>query len=428
MVGQGNVDPTNTPGTLSTIVKQLGKFTNLLDTNGNWSARGDVTYKGVVAATAAGPLTVGQGSGSGAIGPELGFGHVMGYHFNEPVLVLKTSEGGQSIGYDFLPPGSQRYTNGSYTYAGYGDSPSKWLTGTTPVPDATRAGAEYDKCVATAKGVLTNFNTLYPQYAAQGYEIAGFGWFQGWNDIVDSVYPSRYETNLVRFIKAIRADFNATNAPFIIAACGFSGTNASGSTLTVINAQLAMNDTNKYPEFAGNVKTVDTRGYWREVAESPADQGYHYNRNAETYMLVGDALGRGMIDLLNAGAANDYSAWAAYFPGANLTNPNADYDGDGLNNDYERIWGLNPTNAASKNPFAFTTSLAAGTFRYTRRVPSLTGYNYTVWTSTNLNTWAQDTGAVQTPGAPVNGVETVTVSLSPALLTGPRLFVRMRAQ
>lgn len=187
MVGQGNVDPTNTLGTLANIVKQQSKFPNLLDTNGNWSLRNDATYKGVVAATAAGPLTVGQGSGPGAIGPELGFGQVMGFYFDEPVLVLKTSEGGKDLGYQLLPPGSQRYTNSGYIYAGYGDSPRKWLVSSTPVPDGTQGGEQYDKTVAAAKGVLSNFNTLYTNYAAQGYVIAGFAWFQGWNDIVDSV-------------------------------------------------------------------------------------------------------------------------------------------------------------------------------------------------------------------------------------------------
>jgi hypothetical protein len=123
----------------------------------------------------------------------------------------------------------------------------------------------------------------------------------------------------------------------------------------------------------------------------------------------------------------DFAVWAAKFAGANLTDPNADFDGDRQSNDYERIWGLNPTNAASQNPFTSTSNLAVGNFSYTRRIPSLTGYSYTVWTSTNLTTWAQDTGAVQAPGAPVAEVETVTVNLSPALLGGPRLFVRMRA-
>jgi hypothetical protein len=195
----------------------------------------------------------------------------------------------------------------------------------------------------------------------------------------------------------------------------------------VANAQLAVSDPVKHPEFAGNVKTMDTRGYWRTVVESPVDQGYHYNRNAETYMLVGDALGRGMISLLSAGTGSDYSTWTAKYPGANLSDPNADFDGDGQPNDHERLWGLNPTNAASRNPFTALSGLATGTFRYTRRTPSLTGYSYTVWTSTNLTTWTQDTGAVQTASAPVAEVETVAVTLSPARLGGPRLFVRVRA-
>jgi hypothetical protein len=135
-----------------------------------------------------------------------------------------------------------------------------------------------------------------------------------------------------------------------------------------------------------------------------------------------------MISLLSAGTTGDYSSWAAQWPGANLSDPNADFDGDGLSNNYEYIWGLNPTNAASRNLFTSTTGLAAGTFRYTRRAVALSGLSYTVWTSTNLTTWTQDTGAVQTASAPVNGVETVTVNLSSALLGGPRLYVRMRAQ
>ena len=48
---------------------------------------------------------------------------------------------------------------------------------------------------------------------------------------------------------------------------------------------------------AGNVLTVETRDFWRKVEVSPKNQDYHYNRNAETYMLVGDALGRGMVAL-----------------------------------------------------------------------------------------------------------------------------------
>jgi hypothetical protein len=69
--------------------------------------------------------------------------------------------------------------------------------------------------------------------------------------------------------------------------------------LRIREAQTAVSgERGKYPEFAGNVLTVDTRDLWRSPEESPSGQGYHHNRNAETYMLVGHVLGRGMVELM----------------------------------------------------------------------------------------------------------------------------------
>ena len=74
----------------------------------------------------------------------------------------------------------------------------------------------------------------------------------------------------------------------------------AGAHLTVANAQLAVSGENgKYPEFAGNVLTVESRDFWIDATLSPRNQGFHYNGNAETYLNVGDALGRGMVKLLN---------------------------------------------------------------------------------------------------------------------------------
>ncbi|MHC4087380.1 MAG: hypothetical protein ACYSU5_19560 [Planctomycetota bacterium] len=105
---------------------------------------------------------------------------------------------------------------------------------------------------------------------------------------------------MVNFINALRAEFNAPDAPFVVATIGFDGgPYAPDSAYGKIHAaQMAVGDPDKHPEFAGNVMTMDTLGYWRSVAESPVSQGYHYNRNAETFMLVGDAMGRAMCELL----------------------------------------------------------------------------------------------------------------------------------
>ena len=64
-------------------------------------------------------------------------------------------------------------------------------------------------------------------------------------------------------------------------------------------AQLAVSgEKGKYPEFAGNVKAVDARPFWRDRSVSPSGAGYHYNHNAETHMEVGNALGWAMAELL----------------------------------------------------------------------------------------------------------------------------------
>ena len=294
--GLGWLWRTDIPGLLTTLVHKDKKFPHLIDDEGNWTVRNDVMYKGVISATAKGPLTVGlQGN---TIGPEMQFGHIMGYYHDEPVLLIKASQGNRSLGWDYLPPGSKRYTIDGTTYAGYGDSPASWPEGTKPKPINWYAGKQYDDCFKATHEVLDNFAKHFPQYKDQGYEIAGFVWWQGHKD-GNPVHAGRYEQNLVNLIKCLRAEFKAPKAPFVIATIGFGGWKMAGPHLTVASAQLAVSgEKGKYPEFAGNVLTVETRDFWRDTSVSPSGQGYHYNRNAETYMLVGEALGRGMVELL----------------------------------------------------------------------------------------------------------------------------------
>jgi len=48
----------------------------------------------------------------------------------------------------------------------------------------------------------------------------------------------------------------------------------------------------------GNVAFVGTRAFWRSKEDSPTGQGYHWNSNAETYYLIGEAMGKAMKQLL----------------------------------------------------------------------------------------------------------------------------------
>lgn len=129
--------------------------------------------------------------------------------------------------------------------------------------------------------------------------------------------------------------------------------------------------------------------------------------------------------------ANDYETWAG--PGGyNLSGGmDVDDDNDGLTNHEEYAFGLIPTSGASSNPITAELDKATGTFTYTRRDPVTknTGLTYTIWTSTNLVDWTQETNlsAVQTPGTPDgNGIQSVLVTLTPAP-TAPKFFVQVRA-
>jgi len=147
--------------------------------------------------------------------------------------------------------------------------------------------------VASAKAVLKNLAKYYPGYKgkSQGYEVAGFFFWQGHKD-QNPAHASRYEFNLVNFIKSLRKDFKAPEAKFAISTIAFGGTKMKGSTLKVAEAQLAVSgEKGKYPEFKGNVKSFDARPYWR-------GGGAHYGGSPETYFMVGDGLGRAMAEML----------------------------------------------------------------------------------------------------------------------------------
>lgn len=307
MLGFGRIDPEDKTGTLSWLVKNRKKYPHLIDEDGNWTTRADVRNVHVMdkrgvdfrdlkqfADVKNEWLTVTKGH----IGPELQFGHIMGHVHEEPVLILKACIGNRSLGWDLLPPGSERFEYEGKTYAGYKDNPSSWVEGEPKKEVNWYAGRQYDADTSHAKEVLNNLEKYYPGYQGQGYEIVGFVFWQGHKD-QNAAHASRYEQNLVHFINRLRQDFDAPDAKFVLATIAFGGETLSGHGLTIANAQLAVSgESGKYPEFKGNVKAIDARPYWREKEVSPSGAGYHYNHNAETYMEVGDALGRAMAELL----------------------------------------------------------------------------------------------------------------------------------
>jgi len=131
-------------------------------------------------------------------------------------------------------------------------------------------------------------------------------------------------------------------------------------------------------------------------------------------------------NLTYASIATDYDTWKT---AAGVTgSENDDDDHDGVTNFEEYAFGLNPTIGSQVNAIVVPLDKTAGTFSYTRRTPSLTGLNYTVWYSTDLSSWTEDSGAAE--GTPtVNGdVQTVPITISSSLLSNSKLFIRVRAE
>ena len=279
------------PGSLKTLVKFGGKYPYLMNDKGQWTARDDVYYRGVVTATGSRWM----GVAGGRIGPELGFGHSVGEAIDEPVLILKTSQGNRSLGWDFLPPGSKQYEYDGKIYAGYKESPLSWNKGSEPEPINWYAGKQYDECFKAAHEVLDNFDAQFPHWKGRGYEIAGFAWWQGDKDRYNLAHAKKYEENLVHLIKTLRREFKAPKAKFIVATLGQTAKDSTDlNEKLILDAQLAVDGAaGNYSDFEGNVGTVFTH---------PLSQGgasnSHYNGNAQTYMDVGLAMGEAMVRLL----------------------------------------------------------------------------------------------------------------------------------
>lgn len=289
--GLGWIVRMDVPGTLSTLVKRQGLYPELMNDKGQWVARDDVWYRGVVTATGSRWL----GVSGGRIGPEIGFGHAVGDHLDEPVLILKTSQGNRSLSWDFLPPGSKRFEHGGKIYAGYKESPLSWDKGTEPQPINWYAGKQYDDCFQAAHQVLKNFDKEFPHWKGRRYQIEGFAWWQGDKDRYNEAHALQYEKNLVRLIKVLREEFHSPHAKFVVATLGqTSKEKAEGNEKLILNAQLAVDgNSGKYPEFKGNVATV----YTHPLSQGGASNS-HYNGNAQTYMDVGWAMGKAMVKLL----------------------------------------------------------------------------------------------------------------------------------
>ena len=225
-----------------------------------------------------GRLTVGYGAGGREpkIGPELTFGITMQEHVGEPILLIKTSWGGKSLNTDFRPPSAGPYEFNQQQLENFKKRGKDVAEARKEKTE--RTGVYYRLMLEHIHKVLADIRRVYPDYDAKaGYELAGFVWFQGWNDMVDgSTYPTRgqpgsydaYSKNLAHFIRDVRRDLKAPKLPFVIGVMGAGGPIAKygpeQQRYAGIHGEFrkAMAAPTKLPEFKGNVTAVFTENYW----------------------------------------------------------------------------------------------------------------------------------------------------------------------
>jgi len=231
----------------------------------------------------AGKLTAGYGSMWGRepgqpgekIGPEFTFGLTMDMAFDEPVLIIKTAWGGKSLHTDFRSPSAGPYELSSFQIENYPKQEGHGIPKNFEqwkVEKAKATGVYYRLMMEHVKEVLADPKQLIPNYdAQQGYELAGFVWLQGFNDMVDGhVYPKHnqsdrfevYSALLTHFIRDVRRDLNAPRLPFVIGVMGVGG--LKDNSVDMLSFRKAMAAPSTMPEFKGNVTAVETAPFWSE--------------------------------------------------------------------------------------------------------------------------------------------------------------------
>ena len=250
----------------------------------------------------AGKLAIGYGADPSKIGPEYGFGLSMAEKIDGPILLIKTSWGGKSLNYNFRPPSSDEYVLSEKEQA------------SDKVEEIrANAGLNYRMMNEAIQQVLDNLKDNHPAYDEEaGYKIAGFVWFQGFNDQFSPDFRDSYEANMVNFIKDIRKHYDEPSMPFVI---GVLGTGRTKEKVDENVVSLGQRAAAKSSEFKGRVTSVESyldyslyshavfeKGWpehFHEWDTVGSDRPYHYLGSGAFFVRLGDSFAQAMQQCLS---------------------------------------------------------------------------------------------------------------------------------
>ena len=281
--------------------------------NQSWVERDDVLIKFF---ERRGPLTLGFGS-KGRTGLEYALGLRLGDRFEQPILLIKTAWGGRSIRKDFRPPSSalpsdEVLENELAAAAERTAKNNKKRNRSDAAP--TRAdieagyGRDYRLMIEEVLKTLQDAGELFPALKGRRAELAGFVWFQGWNDQYGGA-EAEYEQHLRNFIGDVRRDLHAPELPFVIGVMGQNGsTAAKGAMLTIQRAQMNVADlahvtavrTDALEDRAAAALYPQWKQRFEEWERTGSDHRYHYLGSAIWFSRIGFAFGDALIQMLDA--------------------------------------------------------------------------------------------------------------------------------
>jgi hypothetical protein len=212
----------------------------------------------------------GGGNSEAMFGPEYGFGVYMYQKLQQPILIIKCGQGGRNLFFNFRPPSAGEWTPAR----GHPDlaNPSKYKAKPEdPNNPKTIVSYDYHKMIEHTRNVLKDLKAYYPGYDEKaGYELSGFLWFQGWNDMIDGgVYPNKskpggydqYTWLLEHLIRDVRKDLNAPKMPAVIGVMGIGGIQDPKAP-GIGRFQAAQAAVADKPEFKGNAVALHTGKFW----------------------------------------------------------------------------------------------------------------------------------------------------------------------
>ncbi len=197
-------------------------------------------------------------------GPELAFGHAMGDHYEDEVLIIKCIGGGTPLATDWTSPRAAVRTERQGPLKG------------------RRAG--FQKAFYKTKKAIESLPDLIQAYdPRRGYQIMGVVWVHGNAD--GGKFAKEYADNLTDFIRDIRDMFGLETLPFI--AVESLSSRAPGAAF--------QNAVERVNEMAGNKQAaailakskIDLKGDEAYSVYNASGDGTHWRHNGRAYLDVG---------------------------------------------------------------------------------------------------------------------------------------------